>query len=120
MAQVDWRPGTPERRRRARAALAGGLEEGGGPLTFEGGWRAGAPVSQGELWAMIVSLAADASRSVAHFSEASRYPEVRLPETVNRRAQDAGVIVWRPAAAILIELRTPRPRQVLAAGRTAS
>lgn len=108
MTQVDWRPGTLESKRRARAALQGTLEEwleeGGGPLTFEGGWRGGAPVSSSELWAMIVSLAVDAGGAVARFSEASRYWEVRSSETVKRRAHDAGVLVRRLAAGVLLEL----------------
>jgi hypothetical protein len=89
-------------------ALAGALEEwlkqGAGPLTLEGGWRHGAPVSSSELWATIVSLAVDASGAVARFSEASRYPEVRLRETVERRTDDARVMIRRLAAAALLEL----------------
>jgi hypothetical protein len=108
VTQVDWRPGTPESKRLARAALPGALEEwledGGGPLTFEGGWRGGAPVSSSELWAMIVSLAVDTGGAVARFSEASRYWEARSPETVKRRAHDAGVLVQRLAAGVLLEL----------------
>ncbi len=108
MTQVDWRLGTPESKRRARAALQGALEEwlqeGGGPLTFEGGWQGGAPVSSSELWAMIVSLAVNAGGAVARFSEVSRYWEVCSSETVKRRAHDAAVLVWRLAAGVLLEL----------------
>jgi hypothetical protein len=89
-------------------ALAGALEEwleqGGGPLTLEGGWRHGAPVSSSELRATIISLAVDAGGAVAHVSETSRYPEGRLRETVERRTDDARVMVWRLAAAVLLEL----------------
>jgi len=117
---LDWRPGTDARKGRARAALPAAfgewLEQGGGPLTFEGGWRAGAPVSSSELWATIFSLAADASTAVACWSEVSRYPEGRSRETVERRAHDASVTVWRLAAAILIAVEgNVDPDRVLAA-----
>src|SRR6266545_2905110 len=86
LAVLDWRPGTDARKGRARAALPAAfgewLEQGGGPLTFEGGWRAGAPVSSSELWATIFSLAADASTAVARWSEVSRYSEGRSHEMV--------------------------------------
>lgn len=106
MAQVDWRPGTPGSKQCARAQLAGTLrewlEQGGGPLTWEGGWRQGTPIGQGELWAVIVSLAVDAAAAVARFSQASRYPELCSAETVRRYAQDAQVLVWRLAVAVLL------------------
>ncbi len=108
MAETDWRPGTPERKQRAHQALAGALDEwseqGAGPLSFEGGWRPGTPISDSELWATIISLTAQAAGAVGRFSEASRYPEGRSEQTIARRTDDAGVLVWRLAAAILVEL----------------
>lgn len=44
---------------------------------------------------------ASASSAVARFSEVSRYPEGRSPETVKRRSQDASVSACRLTAAIL-------------------